>query len=101
MDRHARRIAELPEVPAISELFAGFLSTSWFAIVAPPRTPGDIAAKLSQAIAETLQLPDVSRRFRDFSITPVGTSPAETAAFLQREAERWRQVIVAGGIRPE
>ena len=39
------RIPELPDVPAIAELFPGFYSTSWFAIVAPPKTPPEIAAK--------------------------------------------------------
>lgn len=94
------RVAELPDVPAIAEMFPGFRAMAWFAIMAPPKTPPDIAAKISQAVAETLRLPDVAKRFRDLSITPVGSSPAETAAFLKDETERWRKVIVAGGIKP-
>jgi hypothetical protein len=35
------------------------------------------------------------------AITPTGTTPAETAAFLRQEADRWRQVIVSGGIKPD
>jgi len=96
-----RRIPELPGVPAMSELFPGFVSTSWFAVVAPPKTPPEIADKLSQAIAETLRLPDVAKRLHDLSHTPVGGSPAETAAFLKREIERWHQVIVSAGIKPD
>ena len=93
------RIAELPDVPAIAELFPGFQASAWFAIVAPPKTPPEIAAKLSQAIADTLRLPDVAKRFDDLAVKPVGSSPAETAAFLKQETERWRKVIVAGGIK--
>jgi tripartite-type tricarboxylate transporter receptor subunit TctC len=96
-----RRIAELPDTPAIAELFPGFYSTSWFAIVAPPKTPSDIARKLSQAIAVTLKMPDVVERYRALASTPVGSSPAETEAFLKKESERWRQVIAAAGIKPE
>jgi tripartite-type tricarboxylate transporter receptor subunit TctC len=59
------RIAELPDVPAIAETFPGFVSTSWFAIVAPPRTPADIAAKLQAAIAEALRMPDVVAKLAD------------------------------------
>jgi tripartite-type tricarboxylate transporter receptor subunit TctC len=70
-------------------------------MVAPPKTPTDIAAKISQAIAETLRLPDVAKRFSDLSIKPVGTTPEETAAFLKRETERWRNVIVSSGIKPD
>jgi tripartite-type tricarboxylate transporter receptor subunit TctC len=95
------RIPELPDVPAIAEMFPGFYSTSWFAIVAPPKTPPDIVAKISQAIATTLKLPDVIERYRALASTPVGSSPAETAAFLKKESERWRQVIAAAGIKPE
>ena len=95
------RIPELPDVPAVAEMFPGFYSMGVYAVVAPPKTPPEIAAKLSQAIAETLRLPDVAKRFRDLSIELTGTSPAETAAFLKAETERWRQVIVSAGIKSE
>jgi tripartite-type tricarboxylate transporter receptor subunit TctC len=95
------RIAELPGVLAIAETYPGFLSTSWFAAVAPPRTPQGIAVRLSQAFAEALRLPDVVARLRELSITPVGSSPAEAAAFVKQEAERWRQAIGSANIRPE
>src|SRR5262245_44954307 len=94
------RIAELPDVPAIAEQFPGFQASAWFAIVAPPRTPPEIAAKISQAVADTLRLPEVAKRFADLAVTPVGSSPADTTAFLKQETERWRNVIVAGGIKP-
>jgi tripartite-type tricarboxylate transporter receptor subunit TctC len=96
-----RRIPELPNVPAIAELYPGFYSASWFGMVAPPKTANDIATKVSQGIAETLKLPDVAQRFKDLAITPLGYTPAETAAFLKRETDRWREVIVKGGIKPD
>jgi tripartite-type tricarboxylate transporter receptor subunit TctC len=95
------RIPELPDVPAIAEMFPGFYSTSWFAMVAPPNTPPEIVSTVSQAIAATLRLPEVIERFRAMSSTPVGTSPAETAAILKKESARWRQVIVSAAIKPE
>jgi tripartite-type tricarboxylate transporter receptor subunit TctC len=95
------RVPELPDVEALAELFPGFYSSSWFAVVAPPKTPQSIASKVSRAIAETLKLPDVAKRFRDLAVMSVGTTPSETAAFLQRETERWRQVIVSKGIKPD
>src|SRR5207237_874951 len=53
-----KRIAALPDVLAIAEVFPGFLSTTWFAIVAPPRTPPGIATRLSSTIAEIIRQPD-------------------------------------------
>jgi tripartite-type tricarboxylate transporter receptor subunit TctC len=97
---HAR-IPELPDVPAIAETYPGFYIAGWYAIVAPPKTPPEIAAKLSAAVAEILKLPDVAKKLRDYSAKPGGGSPAETAAFFKQESERWRHVIVTNGIKPD
>jgi tripartite-type tricarboxylate transporter receptor subunit TctC len=95
------QIPELVGVPAISETLPGFTATTWFAVVAPPKTPANIAGEASKAIAESLALPDVTKRFRDFHATPVGGSPAQTAAFFHGEVERWREVVAAAGIKQQ
>lgn len=97
----ATRIPELPEVPAIAETFPGFVSTSWFAIVAPPRTPPEIATKLQVAVADILHMPDVANRLQQLPAKPVGSTPAETAALIKEETARWRKIIEAAGIKPE
>jgi tripartite-type tricarboxylate transporter receptor subunit TctC len=94
-----RRIAELPDVPTVSETVPGFLHMEWFTVVAPPKTPANIADRLSNAMAETLALPDIAQRLRNFAVTPVGSSPIDAAAFIRRESERWRQIIVVTGIQ--
>jgi tripartite-type tricarboxylate transporter receptor subunit TctC len=95
------RIPELPDVPAINETYPGFVSTSWFAVVAPPKTPPEIAAKLSKAIGEILKLPELAEKLRDMSAIPVGSSPSETASFIKQDAERWRNVFHSAGIKAE
>jgi tripartite-type tricarboxylate transporter receptor subunit TctC len=97
----ARRAQILPNVPAVAEMFPGFLSVTWFAVVAPPQTSSEIAAKLSSAIAEIVRQPDVTARFAELFSTPVAGTPAETAAFIRAERDRWHKVIVAAGIKPE
>jgi tripartite-type tricarboxylate transporter receptor subunit TctC len=74
---------------------------TWFAFVAPPKTSPEIAERLSSAIAETLRLPEVAGRLRELDIEPVGGSPAQTAAFIKDEIERWRSIIVAAHVRPD
>jgi tripartite-type tricarboxylate transporter receptor subunit TctC len=93
------RTAELPDVPAIAEVVPDFVFTEWFAFVAPSRTSSEIAAKFSQAVAETLRLPDVAERFRAVSVTPVGSTPAETSALLKKESDSWRSVIAQLGVK--
>ncbi len=96
-----RRNAFLPDLPSLSEAVPGFRSVTWFAIVAPPGTPAGIAEKLSAAIARILKTADVTNRFRGLYATPIGSSPADTAAFFAQERERWRSVIVSAGIKVE
>jgi tripartite-type tricarboxylate transporter receptor subunit TctC len=96
-----KRSPKLPDLPTVAEVYPGFASVTWFAIVAPPKTPAGIADQLSLAINEILQLPDVVKRLDDLHATPVGGSPTETAAFLKREMETWRKVIVSAGIKGE
>ena len=95
------RIPELPDVPTVSETLPGVTHSDWFAVVAPPKTPSEIATKLSEAIAEVLKSPDVAKRLDEFYLTPIGSSPAETAALIKQESERWRQVIAAAGIKTD
>jgi tripartite-type tricarboxylate transporter receptor subunit TctC len=90
-----------PEIPAMSEIVPGFVSTTWFAIVAPPKTPGAIADQLFAAVTEVLKLPEVRSRLRDLYAEPIGDTPAETAAFFTRERARWQKVIEAAGVKPQ
>ena len=76
-----QRVPELPELPAIAETYPEVQATSWFAVVAPPKTPPAIAAKLSQAFAEILRDPEIER-WREMTLTPVGGTPDEVGAFL-------------------
>ena len=96
-----KRVAALPEVPAMSEYFPGFVSVAWFGIVAPPRTPSSIAEKLSAAVVETLRQPEVLSRLAALSAEPMGTTPARMAGYMKEDAERWRRVIAAAGVKPE
>jgi tripartite-type tricarboxylate transporter receptor subunit TctC len=96
-----RRNPLLPEIPAMSETVPGFVSTTWFAIVAPPKTPGAIADQLFAAVTEVLKLPEVRSRLRDLYAEPVGDTPAETAAFFTRERARWQKVIEAARVKPQ
>ena len=92
-----KRIASLPEVPAMNEFLPGFLSMAWFGVVAPPRTPPEIAARISAGIAETL--PEVARRLADLSAEPMGFTPAQMAALMKEDSERWGRVVRAIGLK--
>jgi tripartite-type tricarboxylate transporter receptor subunit TctC len=94
-----KRAPELPHLPAIAETYPEVVSTSWFAVVAPPKTPPEIANKLSLAFAEILREPEIERKWREMTLTPVGGTPEEVGTFLKVETAHWRKVIVSGGIK--
>jgi tripartite-type tricarboxylate transporter receptor subunit TctC len=97
----ARRVASLPDVPAMAEFYPGFVSVAWFSVSAPPKTPAVIAEKLSRAVAETLKLPEVARRLADLSAEAIGSTPAAMATAIKEDTERWRAVIRAAGVKAE
>jgi tripartite-type tricarboxylate transporter receptor subunit TctC len=95
------RFSGLPDVPAMSETLPGFESVAWFGIVAPPKTPAAIAEKVAAGVAEALKHPDVLKRLGEMSAEPMGLRPAQTAAFMKEETERWAAVIRTAGIKLE
>jgi tripartite-type tricarboxylate transporter receptor subunit TctC len=67
-------------------------------MVAPPRTPTAISAKLTAAVTEVLRNPDIVKRYSEVGATPVGNSQDAMAAWMKEDTERWRAVIKAGAI---
>ena len=94
-----KRVASLPDVPAMAETYPGFVAVAWFGVVAPPKTSGAIAGKLSGAIADALKLPDVSKRLNELSAEPIGNTPVQMAAYMKEDAARWRTVIRSANVK--
>ena len=94
-----RRSPMLPEIPTTAEAgLPGLVSTGWFALAAPPKTPPALASEIAKAAVETIKMPDVQAKFRAASVEPVGNSPAEMAAFVAEELRRWSDIIKKNNI---
>jgi tripartite-type tricarboxylate transporter receptor subunit TctC len=97
----AKRMASLPDVPAIAETLPGFEAVAWYGVVAPPKTPPAIVNKINADINEALKAPEIAQRMPEFSAEPVGGTPQATAAYMREEIERWHKVIKAAGVKLE
>ena len=88
------RPAMLSQVPTIAEQgLTGFDSFSWFALVAPAKTPAPILARLRSEAAKILAMPDVIKRLTDLGAEPGTAVESEVRAFFQSETDKWSEVI--------
>jgi tripartite-type tricarboxylate transporter receptor subunit TctC len=96
------RVPELPDVPTMQEGgLAGFVSDTWNALSAPPKTPAPIIARLNAAINEVLNAPEVQSHLRLLHLQTVGGSPQRMADIIKADVERWGGVIRAAKVTLE
>jgi tripartite-type tricarboxylate transporter receptor subunit TctC len=96
------RLDVLPDIPTLIEVgVPGFISDTWNAISAPPKTPAAIIMKLNRAINAVANEAANKARFRELNLTAVGGSPQDMAKLKREETERWTKVIREAGIQPE
>ncbi len=96
-----KRIPAIPDIPTLAEAgVPGCVSVTWQALTAPPKTPDAIVAKLNDALNKAMKDPELLDRFQKLNLRPGGGTPAETAAFLKEETQKWGDVIREAGIKP-
>jgi tripartite-type tricarboxylate transporter receptor subunit TctC len=89
-----RRSPLTPDIPTTAEAgLPGLVSTGWFALAAPPKTPAALASDIAKTTIDVIKLPEVQARIRAMNYEPIGSTPAEMAAFVKEEAQRWGEVI--------
>lgn len=95
----SERYSQLPDVPTLAETVAkGYEVTNWSAILAPPKTPPDIARFINRSIATALAMPDARRAFelQGFEVTP--STPEALQAHMEAEVKKYSDVIKKSGV---
>lgn len=97
-----KRLAELPDIPTMIEAgLPGFVSDTWNAISAPPKTPPAIVAKLNAAINDVIKMPEIQAQFQRMHLHGVGGTPQDMAKIVQADTERWGNLIRAEKLSAE
>jgi tripartite-type tricarboxylate transporter receptor subunit TctC len=94
---------DFPRVPTMAQAgYAGLEVTApWVGMLVPAGTPAPIVSRLADEIRKSLAKPDIRAKMKEQGAVIVGDTPAEFAAFLKKDQERWAQVIKASGVKAE
>jgi tripartite-type tricarboxylate transporter receptor subunit TctC len=91
-----------PQLPTMIEAgVSGFVVTQWHGLLAPHATPQPVIERLHREIAKAVHHPNVAPRFAIDGTEGIGSSPAEFAAHLKSEREKWAKVVKLANIRTE
>ena len=91
----------LPDVPTSVEQGMDFKLDAWVALFAPAGTPDEIVAKLSDALAGSLDSPEVRSRAAQAGITARPMVSAELGRTVAADTAHWSKVIKAANIRAD
>jgi len=92
----------LPEVPTFAELgYPDVIADNWSGVLAPPKTPAAIVARLNQAFNAVVRDPEVRRRFAENGVSTIGGTPEDLTELIKSETARWRKVVKETGVKSE
>lgn len=94
-----KRIAALPNVPAVSETFPGFEAIGWNGIVAPAGTPAAIVNKLNKVVNEAVMSPDVQAKYAQQGVEADPMSPKAFGKLIQDEVVKWGDVVKKAAVK--
>ncbi len=94
-----KRIPSLPNVPTLAEVgIEGANAISWYGFVTSKETSGPIVKRLSAAVQQAVRDPGVGDKLKVLGIDPVASTPEEMRAYIERQLEAWRPLVIAAGI---
>jgi len=94
------RLPQFPDVPTMSESgLPGFEFNSWFALMAPARTPKPVIARLNEEVQKALADPDVRERLTAQGLTVRGSSPEELGVATRAQLAKYARVMKEANIR--
>jgi tripartite-type tricarboxylate transporter receptor subunit TctC len=89
----ARRLPNLPDVPAVAETAPGFEAVGWFVLSGPAKLSPKIVRKVNEDLNKVVAQPGLVERFRALGAFARPLSLDETVAFIRSEERAWRPLV--------
>jgi tripartite-type tricarboxylate transporter receptor subunit TctC len=97
-----KRMALLPDVPAVAETVPGFTAISWFALFGPAGMPPAVVEKINAEVRKIFADPAVQKTFLDAQyFESIAGTPAELSQRIATEEPKWRKLIKEANIKIE
>ena len=94
-----KRVAALPDLPAVAEALPGFEVVGWYGVIGPPNLPKPIVTRLNEELTRIVNLPDVRERILADGSEPVGSTPEEFRQFMLADLAKWAKVVRESGAK--
>jgi len=90
-----KRSTLAPELPTLAESgLPGYSSVTWFGVYLPAGAPPALVEKVHKAFAKAVQAPEVAESLAKLGVEPAAPrTPAQFAAMVQADSNRWAAVI--------
>jgi tripartite-type tricarboxylate transporter receptor subunit TctC len=96
-----KRSPQFPDLPSMAEFIPGFDATAWVLLMAPVGTPAAVVQRISAEVAKALADPQVRQQLDAQGVTPVGSTPAESAVFHRKELDKFKRAVEISGATME
>ncbi len=95
----AQRLPAIPDVRTFAEQgVQDAHGGSWYGMLAPAGIPAAVRDKLATEIVTIVKAPEIAQKIAGLGWGVVGNTPAEFAAFMRAELDRYGKVVKARGI---
>lgn len=97
-----KRMSLFPDVPTMAESgMPGFEVGAWQGLMVPANTPKPIILRLNAEVVKALQSPDVRQKLALQGAEPLGSTPEAYGEYIQKELNRWENVVKQTGVTLE
>ena len=97
----SKRTTLMPDVPSISETIPNFEMMNWQGLFGPAGMPAPVLERLQKEFQKVYSMPSVRSALEPRGMEVIVGSTASFAALVNREHDRWGQVIKATNITLE